>query len=49
MKIKAASAATGLTERTIRFYTERGLLSPADKKSAMGGISMIMGKKIFFP
>ena len=28
MKIKAASAATGLTERTIRFYTEKGLLSP---------------------
>lgn len=29
MRIKEAAAKTGLTERTIRFYTEKGLLAPA--------------------
>ena len=36
MKIKSVSQLTGLTDRTIRFYIEEGLLSPAYTENYMG-------------
>ena len=36
MKIKAVCEATGLTDRTVRYYIEEGLLSPKYTENYLG-------------
>jgi len=36
MKIKSVCAFTGLTDRTVRFYIEEGLISPAFQENYLG-------------
>ena len=36
MKIKAVCAQTGLTDRTIRYYIEQGLIAPAYEENYTG-------------